>query len=453
MGTFIRTLSSLSAYINPINNNNKKIFKKISSHLKLHICIIKTGSKKDTVGKEMVSLKKVMALVSIMFTLQTSAQTQTIRNAPEEWITIFVHGTLGLRSNFSFATLGQFFRDTIEGTTYEKNVRTIRSNPFVFTMQPIQEVGLKKINAHCSCPCGSYVFALLYNHLLKKYNSGTKNSYYTYGWSGLLSYKQRHKEAGLFYRALREELQKFAAQKRFPKVRLVTYSHGGNLALNLGVIRSTDFPKDRFIIEELSMIGMPVQYANSCLICHPIFKRIFHMYSAGDHVQRLDLFSPSNFLSHKRFHGRLPSKLTQIELRVSAPLLRIPGVTLPANARCNVDQSPGHIELWFFGWTPKNYRRNLALYPLPMATFIPYFIHTATTCWPQERHLCFDIRPHQEKVILSAVCNKTKKTVPFLNACDLTTLQRKAAEFHPGQKKYIDCYMRLQRSVNSDAYQ
>ena len=38
------------------------------------------------------------------------------------------------------------------------------------------------------------------------------------------------------------------------------------------------------------------------------------------------------------------------------------------------DSSPGHAELWFFGWTPQNYRDQFALMPLPAVAVFPLIL-------------------------------------------------------------------------------
>ena len=51
-----------------------------------------------------------------------------------------------------------------------------------------------------------------------------------------MSKTYRLKEALRFYNALQEELIKLQHQGIYPKIRIITHSHGGNLSLNLAAI-------------------------------------------------------------------------------------------------------------------------------------------------------------------------------------------------------------------------
>jgi hypothetical protein len=79
------------------------------------------------------------------------------------------------------------------------------------------------------------------------------------------------------------------------------------------------------------------------------------------------------------------------------------------------DASPGHTELWFYGWTPNNYRHNHPLYPLPCVALVPALIHATQQC-EKEKNKCFkptivDIRPEHEIVL---VRNGQSKNVIFI---------------------------------------
>ena len=65
--------------------------------------------------------------------------------------------------------------------------------------------------------------------------------------------------------------------------------------------------------------------------------------------------------------------------------------------------SPGHLEFWFFGWSPKYYRENFVMHPLPAFIAIPYVLYhirqirdEIVTPYP----VIVDIRPEFETMLL-----------------------------------------------------
>ena len=105
------------------------------------------------------------------------------------------------------------------------------------------------------------------------------------------------------------------------------------------------------------------------------------------------------------------------------------------------DRSPGHIELWSYGWTPDNYRKNFPLYPLPMVTLYPYLIDQAKKqkdAFASGSPLIFDIRPEYEYMIIRPYGKKAPhKTVSFLPQKTLRIMTTAALKARP--KNYSSC--------------
>lgn len=370
----------------------------------------------------------------------------------EDWITIFVHGCVALRSNFNIKTFRRLLRDDISGSTYEKNVLNVRNKKFLFTLQPMQECGLVEVKNYEQFPSAAYSFSKLLDQQNKYWSFNQKNKYYTYGWSGLLSNKEREKAAELFYIAIKNELEKLKSQGLNPKIRIIGYSHGALVSFNLAKIRRTYFKCDTFKVDELITLGMPVHNTTYDLIDKNMFRQIYHIYSKSDYVQRIDIFGPCRFFSQKRFYGPLPDNITQIELRITAKLLRTKCTCIPSNMRGTVEQSPGHMEMWFFGWAPRGYRKNFTLYPLPASSLIPYLIRTANDYACHSRNLKVDIRPDQEITIIKTRDCSCREIVPFISITDFTALKWYAIKFHPGQEKYVKGYIKLQQTIDPEDY-
>ncbi len=71
-----------------------------------------------------------------------------------------------------------------------------------------------------------------------------------------------------------------------PKLRIITHSHGGNVALNLCRIESPGYP---LVVDELIFLAIPVQYETKSLVHKDCFKKIYVFYSGGDLIQIIDM--------------------------------------------------------------------------------------------------------------------------------------------------------------------
>lgn len=115
---------------------------------------------------------------------------------------------------------------------------------------------------------------------------------FLFGWSGALRFEEREQAAQDLYKQLlpviKSYKQKYGAS---PKLRIITHSHGGNVALNLAKIK--DDPQ--FIVDELILLACPVQEATAGLIRDPMFKEVFVLYSSLDLTQIID---PQGLYTH-----------------------------------------------------------------------------------------------------------------------------------------------------------
>lgn len=110
--------------------------------------------------------------------------------------------------------------------------------------------------------------------------------FYAFGWAGDLDFTLRENEA----RTLYAELQKLVAAYRAqygatPVIRLITHSHGGNVALNLAKVRDQ---QDDFKVEAI-ILACPIQKATSALAADPFFSKVYSLYSTMDMIQVVDI--------------------------------------------------------------------------------------------------------------------------------------------------------------------
>lgn len=137
-------------------------------------------------------------------------------------------------------------------------------------------------------------------------------AFYTFGWNGNLDFLERTKAAGDLYKALRELVKLYQAKfSRRPRLRLITHSHGGNVALNLVTVVQ-EAQDAEFGIDELILLACPVQQETKACISEPLFKRVYSLCSCNDLLQVIDpqglykgkekapLFSERYFEEHPR---------------------------------------------------------------------------------------------------------------------------------------------------------
>lgn len=342
----------------------------------------------------------------------------------EEWINIFVHGTfscyLGLFS------LPAVIQDAVEKTFYKKLVESKRKKTEYFVDQAVLQRGLIKIQPsydlhvtngqHFSAYPLAQVFQDFSFHIASQFK--VINNFYTFGWSGLLSQKQRRIEAVRFYNALTNELKHYQHIGKQPKIRLVAHSHGGNLCLNLAAIndllslpsydnvstttsdtatneslvtmfnyiktlpneegasdkkkfkRFDYVPSTPLVIDELVLFGTPVQVETEPLFFSPTFKKIYHFYSESDSVQKLDLISTKKKSERRITHStkNLP------KIRAFPHLIQGKIVVNRHRKKANNDSykkySLSHKDMWAISWHPGSN----PLAPLPVFVLTPLLL-------------------------------------------------------------------------------
>jgi len=313
--------------------------------------------------------------------------------------------------------------DDIENTVYSKTVDYMRKDSFFYKNQPMQGIGLIPVDRSEENKKGNAAgaMAMLFDEIDLYAGKNTTNHYYTYGWSGLMSSSVRYKESAHFFAALEEEMKKFHQHNIYPKLRIFGYSHGGNVCLNLERARQKEFPNSNLKVNELILIGTPIQGETDFLVNGSVFEKAYHFYSDCDRIQQLDFFSFDRFFSEryfKEYSNFTPShKVTQIQLKVTrntpstrrnkkkytlAKNFNNAGI-ITGNSHLVRDASPGHSELWFFGWTPVNYRKEFPLNPFPCAAFAPYIIYELEKIkdqLPSPQPIVVDLRPEHETMLI-----------------------------------------------------
>lgn len=109
------------------------------------------------------------------------------------------------------------------------------------------------------------------------------NFFYTYGWNSAKLSSKHRKEVG---KNLYKEVQKILENKEIDSLRLIGFSHGGNVVLNC--LEFLPFNCRKVNIEVI-LIATPVQESNKNNINNPFIDKAYSLYSDGDWIQRIDM--------------------------------------------------------------------------------------------------------------------------------------------------------------------
>lgn len=311
----------------------------------------------------------IVAIFRIHHTDQASLyKTKSVSqgNAKQEaWINVFIHGSFG--TALGLLSMPKVLEDNVRGSLYREANKRIRDDQFFYKDQAILERGLVKVTPSFDRQvCHNRLFAAY--PLTKAFETvaqwveqsvrhkavDVKQYFYTFGWTGLLSQTSRRFEAIRLYNALVEELERYHEQGIYPKIRLITHSHAGNLSLNLAAVQAVlhldridDASSDsavsdckdaachmlklmrplssreealshkgqkkwdyvptskNLVIDQLVMYGCPIQPETIGFICSPMFKQIVNFYSGEDVIQRSDWVTTHRGFSDQRIGNYL----------------------------------------------------------------------------------------------------------------------------------------------------
>lgn len=188
-----------------------------------------------------------------------------IATAP--WITVWIHGT---QPSFDKAP-GKRLRAALKRRAHE--VFYCKSGLHPINTQP-------KTNRH-------HEFArLLYEVDPVRFPAA---HFYTFGWSGDLSFDVRYQAGKNLYLDLVKLVEEFTHTHGVtPNIRLITHSHGGNVALNLALAQAEYRKRSNLVIDELVLLACPVQERTAFLAQDQLFKKIYSLYSSLDVLQVVD---------------------------------------------------------------------------------------------------------------------------------------------------------------------
>ncbi len=178
------------------------------------------------------------------------------------------------------------------------------------TLPPAAAMKIPLVHMFFFCPRGltkaneldkKFHLALLADQLCTG-NPGefSREHFYFFGWTGKLRFEARKEAARelLTYLDLLENTYRHQGIKPF--FRIITHSHGGNVALYL---KEAAEEHTALQIDELVLIACPVQKETAHYVHDPLFKRVFSIHSHVDILQVLDPQGIHNFLESLKQYG------------------------------------------------------------------------------------------------------------------------------------------------------
>lgn len=110
------------------------------------------------------------------------------------------------------------------------------------------------------------------------------DTFYLFGWSGKLNVQERTTAAQHLHAELNRIVADYEMQYNcHPHIRIITHSHGGNIALNMAEFKKSDDALQR--VNELILLACPVQHNTRKYVEDPLFKKTYSFYSSIDVAQ------------------------------------------------------------------------------------------------------------------------------------------------------------------------
>lgn len=302
---------------------------------------------------------------------------------PTVGITVFVHGTVG--SSLNIFNFRKCLSDTAKDDTFcVRLIKKYRNHP---AMQFDQIMGAEGYNLFESTTCIPYQASCylipVYDEIARIFEAACSvEQYVVFGWSGLLSQRARRQAGYQLYNALvehRDTLRKTYGVE--PVIRIVSHSHGGNVALWLA--QAEQDLKKGLAIDMLFMYGSPMQVETSSCITSPIFKKIFLGYSYGDFVQRFDTVSTSK----RESFMRMADVVNLNDFIAKNPSLVRCDLCFVVNGK---EKQVCHTNMWLCG-------RDVPIFdfmdPLPLMVLTPQIVSAISSeccCTDFRVHICAD---------------------------------------------------------------
>lgn len=303
----------------------------------------------------------------------SSFATHWFGSKKEVCMTVFVHGSV--YTMLSALDAQRVWSGALpKESPYVDMVRRVRKNPLIwqdqvmlkegwvpFPQSSIDSFNDKKLEGAC-CEQAAHQFIPAYHAFSELYKNNNEDQlYFLFGHLGLLCQQYRADAGAELYNHICDTVAELHKQYSHVRVRIVTHSHGGNIALNLA--RAEHLYNRKLVVDDLIMYGAPIQVETAAYAYDPVFVRVVNCYSEGDSIQSNDRFSTAQHKSYRRFYDE--------ELVIDRPEThtKIYDVRLLVN---NNAKRFGHSNMWQLG---RESKATECLDPLPVAVITPVLLH------------------------------------------------------------------------------
>jgi hypothetical protein len=289
----------------------------------------------------------------------------------EVCLTVFVHGSV--YTMLSALDPQRVWSGALpKQSPYVDMVKRVRKNSLVWQDQVMLKEGWvpfphsaidnfhqKKLEGE-SAQQAAYQFVPSYHTFTQLHTHDQDQVYFLFGHLGLLCQQYRADAGAELYQHICDTVVELKKQYKNVHVRVVTHSHGGNIALNLA--RAEHQYNRNLVVDDLIMYGAPIQVETAVYAYDPVFVRVINCYSEGDSIQSNDRFSTKQHISYKRFYD------DQLEIDRPETTTKIYDVRLLVN---NNAHRIGHSNMWQLG---RESKATECLDPLPIAVLTPILL-------------------------------------------------------------------------------
>ena len=157
-------------------------------------------------------------------------------------------------------------------------------------------------------------------------------TFYLFGWSGKIRIHDRIEAADILYKEIQRIVTEYQNKyHRYPDIRIIGHSHGGNVALYLGKMKQS--ADESIYIKELILLACPVQESTKKYVADDIFEKTYAFYSTLDVVQVIAPQVVYNVHRTKRGNLRTEMKWNFLSGRCFDHHARLAQVKIKVNGR------------------------------------------------------------------------------------------------------------------------
>lgn len=140
--------------------------------------------------------------------------------------------------------------------------------------------------------------------------------YYTFGWPGNLSLDVRKESGKKLYEETKALLQSYKIKYgRYPHVRFVGFSHGGNVVLH--ALEYLPFFEEKVVLEAVLLVS-PVQKITAPYLNSPYLDSSYVICTEYDLIQKLDFYNyQGKYYFSGQFFENAPKNCTQAVLEIN----------------------------------------------------------------------------------------------------------------------------------------